>query len=45
LIQDTSLRINKLGDLEEIREKKMAGNMVGIDYEHLLKDEGTINKH
>lgn len=44
LIQDTSLRINKLGDLEEIREKKMAGNMIGIDYEHTLKNESTIRK-
>lgn len=44
LIQDTSLRINKLGDLEEIREKKMAGNMIGIDYEHTIKNESTISK-
>lgn len=38
LIQDTSQRINKLGDLEEIREKRMAGDTIGIDYEH--SDEG-----
>ena len=44
LIQDTSLRINKLGNLEEIREKKMAGNMIGIDYEHTIKNESTISK-
>ena len=44
LIQDTSSRINKLGDLEEIREKKMAGNMIGIDYEHTIKNESTISK-
>ncbi|MEK6735681.1 MAG: hypothetical protein AABY47_03860 [Pseudomonadota bacterium] len=33
LIQDTAVRINKLGNLEEIREKRMAGDLTGIDYE------------
>ncbi len=44
LIQDTSLRIDKLGNLDEIREKRMAGDMIGIDYEHPGKDEDTISK-
>jgi hypothetical protein len=44
LIQDTSLRIDKLGNLDEIREKRMAGDMIGIDYEHSAKDEDTISK-
>lgn len=33
LIQDTAQKINKLGNLEEIREKRMAGNLTGIKYE------------
>ncbi|MBY0474750.1 MAG: hypothetical protein K2Q13_06790 [Nitrosomonas sp.] len=33
VIQETTLRLNKLADLDEIREKKMAGDMVGIDYD------------
>lgn len=37
LIRDTSQRINKLGDLEEIREKRMAGDTIGIDYEPIRK--------
>lgn len=44
LIQDTSLRIDKLGNLDEIREKRMAGDVIGIDYEHSAKDEDTIRK-
>lgn len=43
LIQDTSLRIDKLGSLDEVREKRMAGDMIGIDYEHSGKDEDTIS--
>ncbi|MEK7844960.1 MAG: hypothetical protein AAB259_04360, partial [Pseudomonadota bacterium] len=39
LIQDTSQRINKLGNLEEIREKRMAGGAIGIDYEQKAEDE------
>ena len=38
LINDTARRINKLGSLEEVREKKMAGDMIGIDYEYPNKD-------
>jgi len=44
LIQDTSLRIDKLGSLDEIREKRMAGNRIGIDYEHSAKDADTISR-
>ena len=44
LILDTSLRIDKLGNLDEIREKRMAGDMMGIDYEHSGKDADTISK-
>lgn len=48
LIHDTAHRINKLGNLEEVREKKMAGDMIGIDYEYPKKDatdsRATINK-
>lgn len=48
LIHDTASRINKLGNLEEVREKKMAGDMIGIDYEYPKKDatdsRATINK-
>ena len=45
LIHDTSQRLNKLGDLEEIREKKMAGDMIGIEYEHSLINEATIQRN
>ena len=44
LIHDTSQRLSKLGDLEEVREKKMAGDMIGIEYEHSLKNEATIQR-
>lgn len=45
LIDDTSLRLNKLGNLDEIREKKMAGDTIGIDYEHSSINEVTIEKN
>lgn len=44
LIQDTSRRIDKLGSLDEIHEKRMAGDTIGIDYEHPAKDEDTMSK-
>ena len=44
LIRDISQRLNKLGNLEEIHEKKMAGDMIGIEYEHSLKNEATIQR-
>lgn len=44
LISDTSQRLNKLGNLNEIREKKMAGDAVGIDYEHSAENGDTISK-
>ncbi len=43
LIQETSLRINTLENVEEVREKKMAGSRVGIDYEQIVKDNDTIS--
>lgn len=33
LIQETSARLNALGELQDTPEKPMAGGMVGIDYE------------
>lgn len=39
LIHDTAERLNKLGNLEEIREKKMHGDMIGIDYEPSAKED------
>lgn len=42
LIRDTAERINALGNLEEIREKKMAGDMIGIDYEHAAQKSSTF---
>jgi hypothetical protein len=48
LIHDTAQRINKLGNLEEVREKKMTGDMIGIDYEYPKKNaadsRATIDK-
>ena len=40
---ETTLRLNKLADLDEIREKKMAGDMVGIDYDQPTKDKNTTD--
>lgn len=39
LIHDTAQKINKLGNLEEIREKRMAGDLTGIDYEQSATTE------
>ncbi|NBQ67659.1 MAG: hypothetical protein EBU46_02035 [Nitrosomonadaceae bacterium] len=44
LINDTAVRLNKLGNLDEIREKKMAGDTIGIDYEHSAVNDDTIIK-
>lgn len=33
IIRETSQRINKLTKLEEVREKRMAGNLIGIEYD------------
>lgn len=41
--QETTLRLNKLADLDEIREKKMAGDMVVIDYDQPTKDKNTTD--
>lgn len=43
LIEDISSRLNKLGNLKEIREKKMAGNRVGIDYESASSVEKIVD--
>ena len=43
LIHDTAERINVLGNLEEIREKKMAGDMIGIDYEHAAQKSSAFD--
>jgi len=45
LIQETSTQINELGNLKEIREKKMAGDEIGIDYKRIVRDKDTINNH
>ncbi|QOJ23713.1 MAG: hypothetical protein HRU78_08660 [Gammaproteobacteria bacterium] len=44
LIGDTAQRLNKLGNLNEIHEKKMAGDTVGIDYEHSTVNDDTMIK-
>ncbi len=38
ITQETTMRLNKLANLDEIREKKMAGDLVGIDYERPAKE-------
>jgi hypothetical protein len=38
IIRDTSQRINKLTNLEEVREKRMAGNLMGIEYDASVPD-------
>ncbi|WP_345789914.1 hypothetical protein [Nitrosomonas sp. JL21] len=46
LIHDASLWLNKMGNTEEVREKKMAGDMIGIDleYEQVRSNDDTIAK-
>lgn len=39
LVKDTSSKINKLGNLDTIREKKIARDTIGIDYEFAAPDE------
>lgn len=34
LIQETSAKLNALGELQDTPEKPMAGGLVGIDFEH-----------
>lgn len=41
LTREASLRIKKLSDLEEIREKRMAGGAMGIDYERPMNTDAT----
>lgn len=43
LIQETSIQINELGNLEEIRERRLAGDEVGIDYKLIVGDKDTID--
>ncbi|WP_256216386.1 hypothetical protein [Nitrosomonas ureae] len=38
ITQETTMRLNKLANLDEIREKKMAGDLVGINYERPAKE-------
>jgi len=38
MTQETTMRLNKLANLNEIREKKLAGDLVGIDYEQPAKE-------
>ncbi len=47
IINDTATRIEKLGNLETIHEKKMAGGAIGIDYERSTNERNTAqsNEH
>lgn len=45
LIQDTSSRINKLSNLDRIHEKRMAGDLVGIDYEQSVTKSHDVDGH
>lgn len=38
MTQETTMRLNKLANLNEIREKKLAGDLIGIDYEQPAKE-------
>ncbi|WMJ07435.1 hypothetical protein [Nitrosomonas sp. sh817] len=45
IIHDTSQRINKLTNLEEVREKRMAGNLMGIEYDASVPDMAVCPTH
>ena len=44
LIHDASLWLNKMGNMDEVREKRMAGDMIGIEYERVRTNDDTIAK-
>lgn len=44
LIHDASLWLNKMGNMDEVREKRMAGDMIGIEYEQARTNDDTIVK-
>ena len=44
LIHDASLWLNKMGNMDEVREKRMAGDMIGIEYERVRTNDDTIVK-
>lgn len=43
MTQETTMRLNKLANLNEIREKKLAGDLIGIDYEQPAKENKKRN--
>ncbi|MBX3616015.1 hypothetical protein [Nitrosomonas sp.] len=44
-IYDTSQRINQLTNLNEVREKRMAGNLMGIEYDASKSDMAVDRTH
>ena len=44
LIHDASLWLNKMGNMNEVREKRMAGDMIGIELERVRTNDDTIDK-
>lgn len=44
LIHDASMWLNKMGNVDEVREKRMAGDMIGIEYEQVRTNDDTIAK-
>ena len=44
LSHDASLWLNKMGNMDEVREKRMAGDMIGIEYERVRTNDDTIAK-
>ena len=44
LIHDASLWLNKMGNMNEVREKRMAGDMIGIELERVWTNDDTIAK-
>lgn len=44
LIHDASLWLNKMGNMDEVREKRMAGDMIGIECEQVRMNDDTIAK-
>lgn len=45
LIHDTSQKIQALGNVDQVREKKMAGNVIGIDYDNPERTQSSTAQH
>lgn len=45
LIHDTSQKIQALGNVDQVREKKMAGNVIGIDFDNPERKQSSTDQY